>query len=307
MKLLTTGDAADLVAVHHSTIKRWCDVGDLACSSTAGGHRRIALEDLLALAAAEELSCPLLVFEDWAGEVWEALHAARQGDSSAQLVELTYRWLDEPYNTLPGHLMRLCLAQEMSMPALLDQVVRPVLHRIGEDWQRGRLEVGDEHRMIQIVLDGLYRLRATVLAPSSRPDGNHIAIVGCGQGNQHEMGAQMVRILLEALGWGVVYLGWRVPAEDFILQQQQFDASLICISLTPPHVFADARRLLRVLAKLYDPEHPFRLAVGGQVMQGHTIEEVAPPPFIDCRFFASTAVFTEWLDEFSPHPSTHLH
>ena len=45
--LLTSSKVADLLGVHPSTVKRWCDDGTLESRRTGGGHRRIRLNDAL--------------------------------------------------------------------------------------------------------------------------------------------------------------------------------------------------------------------------------------------------------------------
>ena len=43
-KLFSTTELARMWNVSESTIKRWCDAGDLKCVKTPGGHRRFNLE-----------------------------------------------------------------------------------------------------------------------------------------------------------------------------------------------------------------------------------------------------------------------
>ena len=48
--LLTTSQAASLLQVHESSVKRWSNAGRVAPAKTTGGHRRITLSALLELA-----------------------------------------------------------------------------------------------------------------------------------------------------------------------------------------------------------------------------------------------------------------
>lgn len=48
-RVLTTGEAADMVRVQSRTIVHWCDDGKLKYFRTPGGHRRIRLGDLAAV------------------------------------------------------------------------------------------------------------------------------------------------------------------------------------------------------------------------------------------------------------------
>ncbi len=48
---LSLGDACKQMGVSESTIRRWADAGDIRSYRTAGGHRRVLEEDLLAMLA----------------------------------------------------------------------------------------------------------------------------------------------------------------------------------------------------------------------------------------------------------------
>ncbi len=48
-RLLTTREAAELLGVGPTTVKRWCDEGKLPALKTAGGHRRYREADVLAM------------------------------------------------------------------------------------------------------------------------------------------------------------------------------------------------------------------------------------------------------------------
>jgi excisionase family DNA binding protein len=50
--LLSVGQASRLLGVTPATVRRWTEIGLLSCERTAGGHRRVAREDVLELARA---------------------------------------------------------------------------------------------------------------------------------------------------------------------------------------------------------------------------------------------------------------
>lgn len=293
---LSTRQAALLIGVHESSVKRWCNGGELACALTEGGHRRIALGTLLGFARERAMAWPLLDLAPAEAEAGMALLAAVERGAYGGLVEMLYGWLQEGSADRPIRLLVLGRHLGLSTADLCDRVIAPVMRRVGEDWFDGRITVGDEHRMTQIVLDTLHALRSAAPPPA----GGAAAVVGCDAGNRHEVGAQMVRLALEEAGWRVFYLGSDVPVDDFAGQQQARRAGLVCISFAPPQPPAGVVHLVRSLARLYEPARPFRLALGGSPLAGTTAIEAGDLPFAESRAFDSIAGFTAWLND---HPA----
>lgn len=289
--LVATREAAAILNVHESSIKRWCNSGQLPASLTRGRHRRISLVDLLHFARSKEIATPLLFFAPVEREVWFAVQQAVDGDFEAVRL-LFLRFLGENENEFARRFILLLLDYGISVDLLCDNVFGPVLVEIGDRWCRGLTTVGDEHRMSQIIIDCINSIRWR-RTESSRSA--NVAVVACAPGGSHELGAQMVRMYLEEKGWQVVYLGQNVPVEDVIRQQVNWRASLVCVSIVPPHGSADAAVLIRGLTRLYDPERPFALAVGG----GNVFETGGDEghPFLDTARFSSLSAFGDWIAE----------
>lgn len=74
---LTLSEAAEILGVHPTTLRRWTDKGDVPAKVTPGGHRRYLRAQLLAQLESEQSPAPP---EDRTGRVWEdfALVETRQ-------------------------------------------------------------------------------------------------------------------------------------------------------------------------------------------------------------------------------------
>ncbi len=295
--LLSTSQSARLIGAHESSVKRWCNAGDLSCTLTDGGHRRIPLDRLLAFARERGLASSLLALAPHEHAAARALLEGLSGAGTETLVELGYEWLRASASRQPVQLFRLYVELGCSFETLCDEVLAPILHRVGTDWFEGRLDVGEEHRITQVILDALHGLRLE--AEQAPKIEGRVAVIGCEEGNRHELGAQMVRLVLVAAGWQVVYLGANVPAEDLSRQQSAHGARLVCVSLTPPAAPPDARRLLHRLAGLYQPGQPYRLVLGGSTVRGVQAPEASSLPFAECCYFDSIVAFAGWLHPLS--------
>ncbi|NJD17918.1 MAG: helix-turn-helix domain-containing protein [Gemmatimonadetes bacterium] len=287
---LTSSEVADLLAVHASTVKRWCNEGEIPSEKTSGGHRRVHLEDALAFARERGIVTVLSPFHPYEPHVWTALHEVRREGSFRRLHNLAMGW------SVRGQMRRLtarfdALARDPEVPLcrFCDEGVRGLMARVGQAWAEGRLRVAEEHMVSQAMTEVLLKLRADQRDTKDREgwsDAPPVAVVGSVEGNQHHLGSLSVRLLLERLGWDVFYLGPDVPVEDFAVVQRGREASLVCVSLPPMAQAGDVARAVRVLSEFYDPDHPYSLALGGSVSQ-----EMDPAllrgPFLDLRTFAS--------------------
>ena len=152
---------------------------------------------------------------------------------------------------------------ECSLPVLLEQVITPLMERIGELWQEGVLRVAHEHLASSVIRTSLELLRGASLAPPSAP--GLIATTPAGQ--MHEIGALMAAITAASEGWRVAYLGPNLPAVDLAAAAQHHQARAIALSIVypadDPYLGAYLVNLRRLL-----PEE-LAILVGGRAAQGY--------------------------------------
>lgn len=300
--MLTTSEAADLLSVHPSTVKRWCNDGELASDKTQGGHRRVHLQDAVDFARARGLDTVLSPFHPYEPHVWSALQELRSAGGFRRVHSLAMGWVTRG-DTRRVTALFDAVARDPSVPfcRFCDEGLRGFMAQVGEAWAQGRLRIADEHLVTQAMTEVLLKLRAELRdqdVPGPNAEGRPVAVVGTMEGNRHHVGSLCVRLLLERLGWDVYYLGGDVPVEEFAVIQRGRDASLVCVSVPPGAQMGDIGRALRILTEFYDPSRPYALAVGGGIPRGL---EALPGPFAAGRAFASCAALREALLEgFAP-------
>lgn len=294
--VLSTTEVGELFDVHASTVKRWCDRGELDFGRTQGGHRRIPLSQVLRRARETEASLPLLDFGERAGAVWHASQAARERDFRAtRHLALELLGSDElqGMSDLFRHQGR---DRAVDLHGLLDDGLRPVMTEVGERWERGAIGPGTEHMVSEVVADLLHRLRATpgTRGAAARSPAS-VALVGAVEGERHALGARCVRVALERAGWEVRFLGPDVPMEEWATLQRAYGARLVGVSFSRMRSRADLLRCTRRLAEAYDAAHPYVLALGGGARVDGPPE--GPWPFTAVRFFPGVTPFASWLGE----------
>lgn len=298
---LTTSQVAELADVHPSTVKRWCNDGDLAYDATDGGHRRIYLADVLSLTRARGMETILDHFAPYEAHVWTAIEEAVEEDNYERFRSLALGWLDRGKIDRMGWLFReFGRHPRIPFESFGDKAIRSFMVEIGELWRSGALRSGEEHMATEMLVETLLRLRDEgAKAVGDADERTPVAIVGAMEGDRHHLASLCLRIMLERRGWHVYYLGADVPVEDFAALQSQHRAELVCVSFAPPNTGADMQRCVRILSEFYDEAHPWTLVLGGGV---HPLPEIDVTPFSEFRIFTSLSDFGVALEEGLAHP-----
>lgn len=146
----------------------------------------------------------------------------------------------------------------LSQLRLFEEVVEPLMYRIGNMWRDGHLRIADEHLAAAVVRRFVDSLRAAFPAPPSSP---HI-IATTPVGQLHEIGALVVSAQAAREGWRVTYLGSNLPAQEIARAAHQNRAPAVALSLAypedDPHLGGELVKLRRCL-----PEET-ALLVGGR-------------------------------------------
>lgn len=252
----STAEVAAALGVSATTVKRWVDEGVLPAQRTAGGHRRILVADVLRVAHAGNF--PRLDVNRLAlphrhdllptpGELGERLLAALQEGNGAKarlLVQETY------WGGLP-------------IASLADTVVAPVMARIGQEWQKGRLDVLYEHRASHTCAAALYTLKAE-LEQQSRA-GSPVAVGGGLEGDPYLLANLLAELVLLDAGWAPVNLGPNTPLASFRKALSEFRPRLLWLSFS---YLESTDVFVREYRKLYQAavQANTAVAVGGRAL-----------------------------------------
>jgi DNA-binding transcriptional MerR regulator/methylmalonyl-CoA mutase cobalamin-binding subunit len=127
--------------------------------------------------------------------------------------------------------------------AFIEQLLIPLLQRIGEKWQDGSLRVMHEHLTSAVVRTALGQI---VDHSRARPEAP-LLIMATPTGQIHEFGALVAATMAWAEGWRVLYLGPDLPAEEIAAAARQRQARAVALSLIFP---ADDARFGKELTRL---------------------------------------------------------
>ncbi len=194
--MLRLSEAARLLQVGDTTLKRWTEEGRIPFERTLGGHRRFRRDDVMRLRG------------QLMGEKPAPAEPVDSPDSR--------RWLDVPGDpTEPTALMgRLLLlrAESRDWAETCDRLCSGLLTEIGERWSNGKMTCAQEHAMsrsLEIALAKIgHQLAVSPVAAT--------VVLACPPGERHTLGLTMVELVLRERGFRVQFLGGDVPTHDIV-------------------------------------------------------------------------------------------
>lgn len=222
-RLLTPRQVALAIGASESSLKRWCDKGLLPTIRTAGGHRRLALDQVLDFLrqSGQTLVRP---------EVLGLPSATGQGAfvidrAAAQLAAALLLGDEEQCRRI---VFDLFLAKH-SVAEIFDRVVAEAFVRIGQAWSCGEAEVYEERRGCEISQRLLHQLRAMLpVVDRAAPR----AMGGTLSGDNYQLPTTMVELVLRDLGWAAQSLGTSLPRDTWLAALDAEQPQLLWLSVS---------------------------------------------------------------------------
>ena len=266
--VLRIGEVSRRTGVAVPTLRAWeRRYGLLTPERTDGGHRLYSEDDVervramqrlldqgwsAAAAAREVLREPASVTQ---------LHAVsgggRPSEDLVQRLESAISHFDAP---AADQVIDDVFAR-FEVPRALDEVVLPVLRRVGEGWQDDPRLIAREHFTTNTLRPRLQRLIRT---PGNA---NRACLAAAPEGEDHDLGLLASSVVAADAGWRVHYLGARMPtaaierslaelrpeviligamhrrhADDFLAEEPRFGSSAVVLG-GPGFIPSDATRL----------------------------------------------------------------
>jgi methanogenic corrinoid protein MtbC1 len=131
-----------------------------------------------------------------------------------------------------------------TVETVLQEVIIPYLHRLGERWEAGEVSVAQEH-----FASNLIRGRLLSLAQGWGQGRGPGAILACVPGEQHELGLLAFGVALRRRGWRITYLGTDSPIGAIAdISRSVLPAVVVLLSMNPEG-FLDHAREIEQLAR----------------------------------------------------------
>jgi MerR family transcriptional regulator, light-induced transcriptional regulator len=268
---LTPRQVARALGVSESSLKRWCDKGTLRIVRTAGGHRRLPLDEVMRFLrdSGHEIVRPELL----------GLPAAiGQG---LTVIERARRQLEEALRAADEQVARRVVLDlfltKHPLWRIGDDVISPAFRLIGKAWECGELAVYQERRACEIAQRILYELVAMAPVPAATAPR---AIGGTLEGDGYRLSTMLCEGVLREQGWRAESLGTSIPIESFAGAIGDLLPQLCWVSIS---YYADRAGLAERLATLADRASSVGalLAVGGRALDDDLRRELPKVTWCD--------------------------
>ncbi|MEQ1637119.1 MAG: MerR family transcriptional regulator [Methylococcales bacterium] len=159
---------------------------------------------------------------------------------------------------------------ELGAQAFMENLLTPLLTRMGEDWKAGNLRPSHEHMTTSVIRSMVYILRSNYTPAANAPR----LVISTPIDQQHELGALIAALIAEFKGWHITYLGPNLPAEEIAFAVKSSNANAVALSITitkEDHVIPkEIRRLKKLIGR------DVALIVGGSAAEDYKVvlEEV---------------------------------
>ncbi|MBN3449159.1 corrinoid protein [Clostridium botulinum] len=125
-------------------------------------------------------------------------------------------------------LAKECIENNISAYESIDKGLAHGMNRAGELYEEGEYYIPELLMCSDAMYSGL-----EVLKPHLKKNDlgkKHKIVIGVIQGDTHDIGKNLVKIMMETEGFEVIDLGRDVPPRDFVDKAKEIEADIICMS-----------------------------------------------------------------------------
>jgi methanogenic corrinoid protein MtbC1 len=140
--------------------------------------------------------------------------------------------------------------------SFFEKILTPVMHHIGEMWQKNKISIADEH----VASNVANILVKTIQERNSKLPTKKRVVICVPEGEQHNLGANMIETYLSSLGFKVYNLTPSEPHDSIISFIENIKPDATLVSLILPDSVKPAQRLVRKILQRSDGD----VFVGGQ-------------------------------------------
>jgi DNA-binding transcriptional MerR regulator/methylmalonyl-CoA mutase cobalamin-binding subunit len=216
------------------------------------------------------------------------LHEPERRPQSAAATTFVERILDAARRFAAAECEQaLTLAISLMPPArLIDEVLEPLLHQVGDRWHSGQFSIAQERLVSTIVRKHI----GLIVESYDRTARRQAIVFATLPGERHELGLLMSAMVCASHGCKVHYLGADLPPQEVARYAQAVGAAVVALSVVLHDGLRDLPAQLAAMREILGPDVP--IWIGGLAAQA--IERSALPA--QCLVIGDQAELEQRLD-----------
>ena len=139
-----------------------------------------------------------------------------------------------------------------------DNLLRPVMYKVGDLWESGEISVATEHVASNIA----HELVSNIIQRTSKTDHKGKVLVCTPSGEEHSLGCRLIESFLQNKGYRVFNLSPSAPAESLITFIHEHNPDIVLVSITMEDNVKTAQRLVNKIQR----EFEIPILIGGQAV-----------------------------------------
>ena len=225
----TPKQVASALSVSESSVKRWCDRGDIRTDRTIGGHRRIPLDFLLEFLEAtnRRIVNPVAIgFERSDGKL------SRISTNQVHQTELLAQFEKSLISGAESECRRIIsswYASQGGIASLADNLLSPAFRTIGEQWKSGQIDIYQERRGCEISRRLVFELRRLLPEPTAMAP---LAMGGTPPGDQYQISTLLTEMVFREQGWRTESLGSNIPFDSLLSAARKHMPRIFWLSIS---------------------------------------------------------------------------
>ena len=144
-----------------------------------------------------------------------------------------------------------------------DKILKPVMSKVGSDWENGKISVGVEHvasNIAQTLVKG-------IMEQANGRTTNKKILICVPVGEEHNLGCDVLETYLSMNGFKVFNMSTSAPTESILNFIDDNNPDMILLSITISDNLKSGQRLVRKIKQEFD----IPIFVGGLAVQGKNI------------------------------------
>jgi 5-methyltetrahydrofolate--homocysteine methyltransferase len=166
-------------------------------------------------------------------------------------------------------LVRRELDKGTDMAAILNQGLIAALDEVGEKFSRGELFIPEMLQAAQVAQDGLEVIKPLLTETNIKSAGT--IVIGTVKGDLHDIGKNLVKMMLKGGGFKVIDLGVDVPVEGFVQAVEENRADILALSAL---LTTTMPAMAKTVARFRSDGYPVKAMVGGAPVTEDFVKEI---------------------------------